>query len=305
MISVAHQTVYAGFGLQLISDIALPELLPDTGTAGRADVEIRREDLSEDWNNIRAGNRNHAFHAGEFWLEIPDVAIFRIRNGTQISFSPANGAKETLIRLYLLGSCMGALLLQRRILPLHGSAVVIGGKAYAFVGDSGVGKSTLAAAFIQLGYPLLSDDVIPVSLSRDQTPAVIPAYPQQKLWQESLEQLGMNKNRYMPIYDAKYAIPVSSQFCREPIPLAGVFELMKSGKEEVEIEPLHGLERLPTLQYHTYRQFLVPLMGLTGWHFSAAASIADRVRMYRLRRPETGFSAGELVARILGAAEQE
>ena len=38
---------------------------------------------------------------------------------------------------------MGALLMQRKILPLHGSAIAIDGKAYAFVGDSGAGKSTL------------------------------------------------------------------------------------------------------------------------------------------------------------------
>ena len=72
-----------------------------------------------------------------------------MRGGNRISFSPAAGAEETAVRLYLLGTCMGALLFQRKLLPLHGSAVVINGKAYAFVGDSGAGKSTLAAAFLK------------------------------------------------------------------------------------------------------------------------------------------------------------
>ena len=74
-------------------------------------------------------------------------------------------ADEDKIRLYILGTCMGALLMQRKILPLHGSAIAIDGKAYAFVGDSGAGKSTLASAFLSKGYKLLSDDVIAVSLS--------------------------------------------------------------------------------------------------------------------------------------------
>ena len=38
---------------------------------------------------------------------------------------------------YLLGTCMGTILMQRKILPLHGSAIEIEGKVYAIVGDSG------------------------------------------------------------------------------------------------------------------------------------------------------------------------
>ena len=63
---------------------------------------------------------------------------------------------------------MGAILMQRKVFPLHGSAIAINGKAYAFVGDSGAGKSTLASAFLNKGYQLLSDDVIAVSLSQDE-----------------------------------------------------------------------------------------------------------------------------------------
>ena len=41
---------------------------------------------------------------------------------------------------------------EKDILPLHGSAVAINGKAYAFMGNSGAGKSTLASALINQGY---------------------------------------------------------------------------------------------------------------------------------------------------------
>ena len=102
-----------------------------------------------------------------------------------------NGSNEDEIRLYILGTCMGAILLQRKILPLHGSAIAIDGKAYAIVGDSGAGKSTLASAFLKRGYQLLSDDVIPVTLNHANVPIVTPAYPQQKLWLESLNHFGM------------------------------------------------------------------------------------------------------------------
>lgn len=97
-------------------------------------------------------------------FQVADTAIFAIQNGDTIQVSPMAGADEAKIRLFLLGTCMGALLMQRKILPLHGSAIAIDGKAYAFVGHSGAGKSTLASAFINKGFQLLSDDVIAVTL---------------------------------------------------------------------------------------------------------------------------------------------
>lgn len=42
---------------------------------------------------------------------------------------------------------MGAILFQKKILPVHGSAIDIDEKAYGFIGDSGEGKSILASAF--------------------------------------------------------------------------------------------------------------------------------------------------------------
>jgi serine kinase of HPr protein (carbohydrate metabolism regulator) len=102
---------------------------------------------------------------------------------------------------------MGALLLQRRVLPLHGSAVAVNGKAIAFVGESGAGKSTLASAFLGRDYPLLSDDVIPVRFSIDGDPHVAPAYPQQKLWQESLNGLGMDSAHFKPSFKGKRNSP--------------------------------------------------------------------------------------------------
>ena len=85
-------------------------------------------------------------------FQVPDTAIFCIKDGNKIIVSPIKGSEEDKIRLYILGTCMGVLLMQRKVLTLHGSAIAIDGKAYAFIGESGAGKSTLASAFIREGY---------------------------------------------------------------------------------------------------------------------------------------------------------
>src|SRR5687767_37791 len=91
-------------------------------------------------------------------LRIPEVASYRI-DATSILVSPAPAVPEQNLRLYLLGSAFGALLHQRGLLPLHANAVEIDGKAVAFMGASGEGKSTLAAWFHDRGFNIIADDV--------------------------------------------------------------------------------------------------------------------------------------------------
>lgn len=234
-------------------------------------------------------------------IKVPGVAIYKIEDGRVISASPIEGSNDGQIRLYLLGTCLGVALMQRKVLPIHGSAIAINGKAYAFVGDSGVGKSTLASAFINRGFQLLTDDVIAVTLSKDNIPIVRPSYPQQKLWQESLDQFGIKSNQFKPIYDreTKFAIPVTDHFIDKPMPLAGIFALSKTDQNEIDILPVQKLERFPILYYNTYRNFLINRSGLMKWHFAFSANMVNRLDFYRIMRPSSRFTANELVDNLL------
>ncbi|MFD1952803.1 aldolase [Paenibacillus thailandensis] len=240
------------------------------------------------------------FEEGTFHFYIPDTAVYSISNGKRITVHPFKNADESKIRLYLLGTCMGVLLVQRGMLPLHGSAVVIRDRAYAIVGESGAGKSTLAATFAQSGYEIVTDDVIAVRFTEgvDSVPLVYPSYPQQKLWNESLEYLGLAASGYESIYDRvdKYAVPLSTGFYRKPLPLGGVFELIKSEEgTATAIKPFTQMESLHKLRMHTYRNYLLYSMKLHQWHFQTAAALASRLPVYQLSRPPQGFSGYELV----------
>jgi hypothetical protein len=295
-----NSTVYSAFGLYLTSELALPELFRAPEDA-QADIEIRYGHLLPLWQRGDANNRYYRSVDGISMLYIPEVGYFAVENGRRITLQPLDGATEDQLRLYVLGSCMGISLYHRRILPLHGSAVVIDGKAYAFVGDSGTGKSTLAAAFVQAGYPLLSDDVIAVSLSPEGIPMVAPAYPQQKLHRQSIEHLGVNADGCRIIVGefSKFAVPVASSFSTESYPLGGLFELNPSEERTtIAIEPTPMLARFPIVRYHSYRSNIIPLLGLTQWHFETAAQVVSRIGFYQLYRPTAGFTAQRLVSEI-------
>lgn len=288
MIPVAKQTtVYRAFGLTIASELALPELISAGKDAGQADVSIINADLTHMWRELRS-EEFYTVMESAVYFHFPGIGLYEIRDGKQIAVSSYPNADPDVVRLYVLGTCMGTLLLQRGILPLHGSAVVIDGRAYAFVGESGAGKSTLAASLAHQGFPLLSDDMIAVSLDGEHSqPMVTPSFPSQKLWQESLSMLRMDHSQYAPLYRrlTKFSVPVHTRFHGESVPLSGIFELVATGSGNVECSRVNGLERLPLLYRHTYRNFLVPALSLEQWHFTVSSAIIGHTDFYRLNRP--------------------
>ncbi|KMK75026.1 aldolase [Alkalihalobacillus pseudalcaliphilus] len=297
---------YQAFGLKIASEMCLSELI-SIGRTQQPDVEIKLENMEDEWNKQYQKGEYFIVRPNFIFFKIPKVALFCIKNGNEMKVSPFKGVSEEHLRLYILGTCMGALLLQRKILPLHGSTLAINGKAYAIIGHSGVGKSTLATNLLANGCQLLSDDVSPITFNEQGHPVVIPAYPQQKLWQESLEKLGKSNHGLRPIVqrESKFAVPVREQFKEEPLPLAAVFELVKSEVGELQVKKVQRLEKLSILYTHTYRHFLLQELQLTSWHFQTMTQIAQHIKMYSLHRPLSAFTVEELTEYILIRTNKE
>ncbi|WCR25476.1 aldolase [Paenibacillus thiaminolyticus] len=297
---------YKAFGFRIESDFVLPEL-PLAGEREPLDnITVRRTDLQPLWNSSIHFYGNFAIldHGRTVMFRVPGAAIYAVQDASSILVSPFDQAEENWVRLFILGTCMGILLLQRKIMPLHGSAVAIDGKAYAIIGASGAGKSTLALHLVSEGYPLLSDDVIPVVMTQG-SPWVVPSYPQQKLWVDTLKHMGMDNANYTPLYErkTKFAVPVGSNFHEEPLPLASIFELVPSDAA-THIAPIQGMERFRVLFHHTYRNLLVQPLGLMEWHFKTLSSFIRQVGMYRLHRPMVGFSTLDLTSHIFNITRQ-
>ncbi|PAV31528.1 aldolase [Virgibacillus profundi] len=297
----SKNAIYSAFGLIISSDFHLPELIHIDYENDDADLIIKHEDLSNLWLKNVKTDSYYFIKENLCLVRVPDVAIFKIEYGRAISYSPIGKSNDDQIRLYLLGTCLGVALMQKKVLPIHGSCIAIDGKAYAFVGDSGAGKSTLASAFINRGFQFLTDDVIAVTLFNDNIPFVIPSYPQQKLWQESLTEFGVESEHFKPIYsrETKFAIPINDHFHDQPMPLAGVFVLSKANQDDIEIYPIGKLERLPILYHNTYRNFMISRLGLMEWHFYFSANMVNKLDFHQIIRPNSHFTANELVDEIL------
>ncbi|MGH3997670.1 MAG: hypothetical protein ACRDTJ_09440, partial [Pseudonocardiaceae bacterium] len=95
-------------------------------------------------------------------------------NLTDITVDLHPGIDPGLVPVLAAGTLLAVHLKLRHELVLHASAVQLDGHAVAFVGSSGMGKSTLAAVLSRNGCGLVTDDVLRVDLTDT---AVVRVYP--------------------------------------------------------------------------------------------------------------------------------
>ena len=290
---------YKVYGLHIASDILLPELLSEVDTSGAPEVSISIGTVPAGITDAVEKTGSYQVSENHFILSVPGVGRYYVTNGNCIVVDPAKQAKEDSVRLYLLGTAFGSLLMQRGILPIHGSAVVIRGYCVIFTGVSGAGKSTLLAAFRERGYSFLTDDVSAVTVDVDGTAWVHSAYPQQKMWRDTAGTMGVDTTSLTPLYrgnnNDKFAVAVHKGFCQSPAPLVAVYEIEAEKCRDVTLRPLSGVDKLAVLLSHTYRPWLIDGLGLKAMHFKQCVAVAGHVAVSRLTRPEGVFSVEEQV----------
>jgi hypothetical protein len=231
----------------------------------------------------------------EFLLRIDTVAAYYVRNGNEISVQRLGNASEAEVSAFLIGTCFGALLHQRRLLPLHASTVLYNECCTVLAGISGSGKSTLATALVNKGGILVADDISVIRFDGEK-PAVCPAFPSVKIWEDSLAHLGLSAEGLDPVRGElkKYYLPVS-RFSSTPAAIDHIFILGSHNKPETEIRSLQGVDKFRALKKHTYLFRGIPKTGLEQNHFVLANQLARQVPMSMITRPNSTINTDNLV----------
>ena len=286
---------YHAFQLNIQSALKLPELLSCTNNSNiKFDVIIQFETVSK--TGLSEAITKGAFYqsnSNELWLDVPNVARYLISDGNRIHIDPYEHADEDSIRVFLLGSGMGALLMQRDLFLLHANAIKMGDACVSFSGNSGAGKSTLSAAFMHRGYSVLADDVCAIN----QAGQVMPSFPQVKLWADSSQKLEIKTDtlrRIRPNIE-KFAVPLEQQFYTQNLPLKVLYILNSHNQDTFEFETIEGMHKMLPLKNNTYRHQYLKGLGKTKKHLKHVGSLASQVDVVRITRPKTGFQLDKLV----------
>ena len=290
---------YLAYGLGIRAALRLPELV-----AGEAEEEVSihfgRVKRPRFLETAEAGPSFFSPNPEEDHLFWRGVGSFLVRKGSEIVVDPSPILDERVLRLLLLGPVLAVLLHQRGHLLLHASAVDVAGEAILFLGSSGRGKSTTAAALRARGHGLVTDDVA-VLRAEESPPVVYPGFPQLKLWPEALVSLGDDPEK-LPRgnpYLEKRARPAATEFSPTPLPLKKIYVLDEGNASG--ILPLRPQEAFVKLVRHTYGSDygLQPAMGVgSASHFFKCKSIIDKVAVLSLRRPKSLSQLPNLVRLI-------
>ncbi len=141
------------YGLRIRSSLPLPEL-PPAADGLEADLEILAGPVPTELPGATDRGVRYQAAPGQLLLIVDGIARFLISDGRRIVIESPPEADPDDVRLFLYGSAFAALLHQRGDLVLHGSAIATGDTCVAFLGASGVGKSTLAMACQRHGWML-------------------------------------------------------------------------------------------------------------------------------------------------------
>ena len=198
---------YFVFGVHLRSNLPLPGVNPDNSWTEAYEVELHL--------GLRPYPYGENSHPEELTYVSsdteptgePSLQISKVEDGMYVRLAYADGTEFWLDRkrenvwanwpdrlslenaaTYLFGPVLGLLLRLRGVTCLHASAVSFGERSVAFVGTTGAGKSTTAAAFARQGCGALSDDIVTLE-RRDGKFYVQPAYPYLCLWPDSVQML--------------------------------------------------------------------------------------------------------------------
>jgi hypothetical protein len=266
--------------------------MPDEGSAANPEISIDDADRSQAPVPLE--------FTTPFRLITPDEAVFcwngvgavRMRGGHAITFYPEGGVDPGVVRTFLLGSAMGMLLHQRGYLVLHASAVGVDGYAVLFVGESGWGKSTTAAALHTCGFSMITDDIAAIDCS--DIPSIRPGFPQMKLWPEALSDLGLDPAELPPIHSLieKRAFRTPERFDHRQLPVGIVCILDRTaGPGCTRLSTQDGLIEMIR---HSYVNAWLEQSGTLSRHLLQCAQVANHAAIFRVHPVNDRSSARKL-----------
>ena len=188
------------------------------------------------------------YRSGEgYLLRFPELADFEVSaDGTEVIAHPAAATDEATVEHLYINQLVPLALSRQGQPAYHASVVTVPGGAVAFLGKTGMGKSTLAASFALNEAAFLTDDALLVEES-DSGCRAMPSHASLRLWDDSVEALVDERIAKASAinYSSKARLLAGEAltYCEEPQALLAAFMLERQGAQDVTIRALTGLDR--------------------------------------------------------------
>lgn len=299
------------FGSRLVtSTVPLPALPTAIGGTLPVDIAIERfhgamppdAQWLHNWQDQDAVVLSLSRHDGHFWLDFPGSAAFHLQfpQGRIGVLADAATDENTLEHL-LVDQVLPRYVAHLDTLVVHASAMAIGSRHALFLGQSGWGKSTLAALLLRGGHRVLSDDCVEL-LEKDGQVLARPTYPSLRLLPDSLDELfpGMDDASPMADYSDKLRVPVRPSH-GDDLPRAVdalyVLAAPERSQGEIRISRLTPGEACRALIEHSFRLDLQSRQDNSS-HFLRCSAVARAVPAFEIQFPRDYARGPALVREI-------
>jgi len=284
-------------GTAFHSSVILPELIPNHN--GIPEFTFQLCDEPRDFLTPPFWLNHWYLYDGSLWLsfaKIEDGYLLRFpayadfivsRDGWNISCMLRQECPHETMRHLLLNQIIPIVLSQLGKLALHASACATPQGVVAFMGMTGMGKSTLAASFGLKGFVVLTDDCLLVQEHGDQVMSV-PSYGGLRLWPESVSALFEEEPMLQPMahYTDKKRVLFNQDLGVGSLSLKAVYALALPENDEnvVTITPLTAREALFEIVKHTFQLDVTDHEKL-GQAFKRHEWLAKSVPFFKLTYP--------------------
>lgn len=235
-----------------------------------------------------------------FVFEMSGGARFRYDLGQHLKLDCHDDGLMDECELYQWGTVYGAVGWLNNLVPLHASCVVRSRSAIAFTAESGVGKSTLAAALSSQMFPLLCDDTL-MTASCDGIVYALPDGKLPKLSADVADLLRLPKHRPVPLSQNKYYCEPSYRM-ENPIELRDIVFIEDGPK--LSLNHITGSLKLEMLGGALYRSFIHQALHNHYQHAEIMLGLANGLRCWKLQRPRNLHELPQLAERIANLIDE-
>ncbi|WP_271079229.1 hypothetical protein [Aurantiacibacter sp. MUD61] len=248
-----------------------------------------------------AGDVAAEFHRSDrgYLLRFPDQADFAIADGLEaITCFPTPDTDERTIASLYANSVRPVVGNHAGEFNLHGSAVMIGGKALAIMGFSRRGKTTLAGALAKAGHPFLTEDVLALTPDGSNY-SVAPQRPVLRVFDDTAAYLS---GEVASARGEKSELAESADVpaAKDAAPLGAICLLGQGDVEQVTISRCDPAVALAEIMQHSFVLDVEDRARLSA-HFERLAALANAVPCHHLDYPR---DFARLPAVVTAIAEQ-
>lgn len=283
--SSAVRHSYNLFGLWFESAESIPGLTPVDAAAASDPVHIEFGSVPCHLADVEAEDDIFQANRAQYLIDFPGIVRLLVERGL-VQVEPAPDCDWVQVWNAILGTGGAVSGFQRGHMPLHASAIVHNGAVFAFSGQSGFGKSTLAAALVERNYRVFTDDLCLIRAAGKRF-MVGEGVGEVRLMDDAAKRLGLSKQdaRATQGNVAKYVFKCGEEIGSDAA-LKRIYSLsfVQPGLEP-GIYRLRGVEAMQSL-VDRLRVGIQPVpVGMARNAFEMLAALVGHVEVFRFVRP--------------------